>query len=103
MPDQIKPGKMGNALPAHLVPAEFANSMAAEIEAQLVALLRAEGLSAPRTDDNSRESRERRLLFVAIARGIVKHLEQHRGAIQVDVTAGSGTRSPTFDIDGKDW
>jgi hypothetical protein len=54
------------------------------------------------TNDNSRETRDRRRLFVAIARGIVKHLDQNRTGISVDVT-GPGIRNPTFDVSGKSW
>jgi hypothetical protein len=101
MADSIKPGQMGTPAAAG-TPAVFANSMAAHIEAAFNALLEQEGL--PRMpDDNSKESRDRRRLFVAIARGIVRHLDQHRTAITVTLPAGGGTASPQFDIDGKDW
>ena len=66
------------------------------------ALLAEEGLPRMR-DDNSKESRDRRRLFVAIARGIVRHLDEHRTSITVTVPDGGGTVSPEFDIDGKDW
>lgn len=106
MVDKIKPGEMGDASDPTQTPKVFADSMAAEIEHQLVELLKAEGLPAPNTDDNSKESRDRRMLFVAIARGIVKHLDLHRTAIEIDVTPGR-TVSPTFVIKkdeyGKDW
>ncbi len=54
-------------------------------------------------DDNSKESRDRRRLFVAIARGIVRHLDEHRTAITVTLPSSGGTTSPVFDIEGKDW
>ena len=96
----IKPGRMGSAaLPS--TPSVFANSMADDIEEAFNALLAVEGL--PRMpNDNSKESRDRRRLFVAIARGIVRHLDQHRTSITVTVPDGGGTVSPVFDIDGKD-
>ncbi|HEY9345749.1 MAG TPA: hypothetical protein VIQ53_10580 [Inquilinus sp.] len=68
----IKPGSLNS----------FANSMAAEIEAQLNALLTDDGLPALPID-GSQETRDRRRLFVAIARGVVKHLEDHHADIQV--------------------
>jgi hypothetical protein len=96
----IKLGRMGSAAGA-TTPAEFADSMAAEIERQLVAIMRAEGHVAPKTNDNSRETRDRRMLFVAIARGIMTHLDQQRAAIDVEVRPGE-TVSPTFEIDDRD-
>jgi len=97
----IKPGRMGSPASAG-TPAVFADSMAAQIEAAFNALLAEEDL--PRVpDDNSKESRDRRRLFVAIARGLVRHLDEHREAITVTVPDGGGTVSPEFDIDGKDW
>ena len=97
MSHQIKPGAMG--LPTDPEPpSAYANSMAAEIEAQLNALLIADGLPTLPMD-NSPESRDRRRLFVAIARGVVKHFDDKRLAI--DVVRSDGTViSPTFDIDG---
>jgi hypothetical protein len=101
MPDQIKPGQMGSPAAAN-TPSVFADSMAAHIEAAFNALLQQEDL--PRMpDDNSKESRDRRRLFVAIARGIVRHLDEHRTAITVTVPDGGGTVSPVFDVNGKDW
>lgn len=101
MPHQIKPGQMGSPASAS-TPSVFADSMAAQIEAAFNALLDAEDL--PRMpDDNSKESRDRRRLFVAIARGIVRHLDEHRTAITVTLPSSGGTTSPVFDIEGKDW
>jgi hypothetical protein len=97
----IKPGRMGSPAAA-ATPGVFADSMAADIESAFNALLADEDL--PRVpDDNSKESRDRRRLFVAIARGIVRHLDEHRSAITVTVPDGGGTVSPEFDIDGRDW
>jgi hypothetical protein len=97
----IKPGRMGSAASAS-TPSVFANSMADDIEEAFNALLAEENLPRMR-NDNSKESRDRRRLFVAIARGIVRHLDEHRTAITVTVPDGGGTVSPEFDIDGKDW
>jgi hypothetical protein len=97
----IKPGRMGSPdWPS--TPAVYADSMAAQIEAAFNALLAEEGL--PRMpDDNSKDSRDRRRLFVAIARGIVRHLDEHRDAITVTVPPDGGTVSAELDIDGADW
>jgi hypothetical protein len=101
MVNPIKPGRMGSPDLA-TTPPVFADSMAAHIEAAFNTLLAEENL--PRMpDDNSKESRDRRRLFVAIARGVVRHLDEHRTAITVTVADGGGTESPQFDIDGRDW
>ena len=68
----IKPGTLD----------DFANSMAAEIETQLDALLTADGLPGLPMDP-SQETRDRRRLFVAIARGVVQHLHDHESSIVV--------------------
>src|SRR3546814_6501059 len=78
----IKPGNLGSKADPLPVPAAFANSMAAAIEAELNALLAADGL--PHLDiDNSPESRDRRRLFAAISRGVVRHLADNLDAIRV--------------------
>ena len=96
MPTPLKPGGMGSAA-AVSTPLEFADSMAANIEAELNKLLQAEGLPTLPLD-NSRETRDRRRLFVAIARGVLRHLDQQRAAITVLRDDGT-TVSPVFDID----
>ena len=97
----IKPGAMG-AKTWPVTPPEFAESLAAEIEAILSDLLVADGLR-PLPDDNSKESRDRRRLLVAIARGLVKHLDQRRNSITISHPDTAVTTSPSFDIEGKDW
>src|SRR5690606_41801800 len=68
----IKPGNLGSKNDPSPLPSAFANSMAAAIEAELNALLFADGL--PRLDiDNSPESPDRRRRFAAISRGVVRH------------------------------
>jgi hypothetical protein len=101
MPTQLKPGAMGSPLDG-TTPAEFANSMAAAMEAELNKLLQADGLPQLTVNDNSRETRDRRRLFVAIARGVVRHLDEQHEAIKVQRT-DSTHASPTFAIYGKDW
>jgi hypothetical protein len=102
MPTPLKPGSMGS--PTHTgTPSEFANSMAAAIEGELNSLLQAEGLPMLALD-NSTETRDRRRLFVAIARGVLRHLDERRTAITVEDSDGV-TSSPEFDIDrpGGSW
>src|SRR3546814_16449604 len=77
----IKPGNLGSKADPLPVPAAFANSMAAAIEAELNALLAADGL--PHLDiDNSPESRDRRRLFAAISPGLARHPAAHIAAIR---------------------
>lgn len=71
----IKPGSL----------ASFGNSMASEIEAQLNATLLADGLPGLPMG-NTQDVRDRRRLFVAIARGVVKYLKQHEADIVVKYT-----------------
>jgi hypothetical protein len=69
----IKPGTLD----------DFAGSMAEEIELQLNAGLLADGLPGLPMD-NTPERRDRRRLFVAVARGVVRHLKQHQADLEVD-------------------
>lgn len=94
----IKPGNLGSKNDPSPLPSAFANSMAAAIEAELNALLFADGL--PRLDiDNSPESRDRRRLFAAISRGIVRHLVANLDAIKVRRVDDSQV-SPTVEVEG---
>ena len=61
MPVQLKPGSLS----------QFANSMAAEIENELNTLMTADGLPPMNMDASDQTVRDRRRLFVAIARGVV--------------------------------
>lgn len=105
MPVQLKPGGMGAAGPGS-TPVEFVESMAARMEEALNELLDDDGLRTLPTHDNSRETRDRRRLFVAIARGIVRHLEERAEAVTIQVPdVGGPTRPvhPTFSIEGTPW
>ncbi len=98
MPNKIKPGDFTATANDY---SQYANSMAEEIEAQLNRLLTIDGLQTLPTDINDREVRDRRRLFVAIARAVVKHLNDNRNAIDIFVPSGAGTTvNPQFDIDG---
>ena len=103
MPTPLKPGAMGS--PEHLgLPPEYADSMAAAIEAELNRLLQAEALPQLPVDDNSQETRDRRRLFVAIARGVLRHFDERRESITVLRIDGT-TVPPVLDIDrpGGSW
>lgn len=68
----IKPGTLD----------DFGASLAEEIEGQLNATLLADGLPGLPMDDTP-ERRDRRRLFVAIARGVVRHLALHQADLEV--------------------
>jgi hypothetical protein len=70
---QLKPGSLSN----------FSNSMAAAIENELNTLMTNDGLPALNMDASDQTVRDRRRLFVAIARGVVAHLQSQKPAIQV--------------------
>ncbi|HEY6724381.1 MAG TPA: hypothetical protein VI197_10120 [Polyangiaceae bacterium] len=85
MGDKLKPGGLG--LSVHDggttgVPSAFADSMAQAMEDALNDLLSQEGKPTLPTD-NSTEARDRRMLFVAIARGIVSHLTENEDAFSI--------------------
>ena len=99
----LKPGQMGSP-EATSTPGEFANSMAADIEAAFSDLLQDAGLP-PLADDNSKESRDRRRLFVAIARGVVRHLVERQDAFTIHVPHDTDgvTVHPTISVEGTPW
>lgn len=89
----LKPGN----LPANGNTSPFDSSLAAEIEKQLNQLLFDDGIQQLPTDD-SPETRDRRRMFVAIARGVIQHLYDNRGSIKIDF-GGGVTRSPSLEVD----
>jgi hypothetical protein len=103
----IKPGNFASDTTDY---GPYVNSMAAEIERQLNLLLELDDLPAlpgnpsdAHPDEDDREVRDRRRLFVAIARAVVKHLNDNRTAIDIQVPDGLGgtvTVHPSFDIEG---
>jgi hypothetical protein len=62
---------------------DFDHSMAADIELELEALMRADGAPALNKDASDATVRDRRRFLVAIARGVVRHLHAHQGDITV--------------------
>jgi len=71
-------------------PDDLANSIALAIEQELNALLRADGLPALST--GSEEAvRDRRRLFCAIGRGVVRHLVDRKRSFEIDVDTTAGT------------
>lgn len=104
----IKPGNLVESDKTDY--SQYVGSMAAEIERQLNTLLAVDELPPlpgdpddADPDEDDRELRDRRRLFVAIARAVVKHLNDHRLDIDITVPDGVGgtiTVHPTFHIEG---
>ena len=69
----------------------FLNSMAREIERELNTLMINDGLPPLSMDAGDRTVRDRRRLFVAIARGVVKHLADNPGAFAITTNTSSIT------------
>jgi len=79
MGDKLKPGGQAGA---------FADSMAEAMEVALNDLLDDEGRPPVETDDST-ETRDRRILFLAIARGIVDHLVANQDAFVIENDVGN--------------
>lgn len=73
----------------------FANSMAEEMELALNAVREEEGMEALPTGD-----RDRRMLFIAIARGVINHMENKNGAFEIEYQDNGTTRTtyPTIKV-----
>ena len=69
----LKPGSLGS----------FGGSMAEAIEKQLDTLMQLDGAPPMNKDASDQSVRDRRRFLVAIARGVVEHLEANKGAIKV--------------------
>ena len=88
----LRPGRLTDA------PADFdgfAGSMAEMIEEELNQLLALDGLPPLPDDADDREVRERRRFFIAISRGIVRHLVARNDAFVIDLGL-LGSVSPTI-------
>lgn len=83
----LKPGGLGNSS-STTTPTAWRGSMAEEIETALNALLQREGKpSLP--DDNTPETRDRRMVFAAIAQGVCEHLAKQQSALVVKGIGGA--------------
>jgi len=78
----------------------FADSMAEEMEKALNQVRVEAGLDPFPIGDPDRD-RDRRLLFIAIARGIINHLEKKEKAFMVTVNSGAHTHTGHPDIQVK--
>jgi hypothetical protein len=78
MADQLYDGSLG----------DFAGSMAQDIEEALNELRLQAGLqSFPLTGD-TRDGRDRRMFFIAIARGVIRHLRNNEAAFKISINLG---------------
>jgi hypothetical protein len=75
MSDELHPGDNDFISPLE-------DTMAAAIERHLRALM-----ETPFPTQNTKEARDRRVLFAGIARGVVEHLKHHPEALEVVFTA----------------
>jgi hypothetical protein len=83
----LKPGGLGSASAPTTTDA-FRASMAEEIEKAMNSLLEREGRPTL-ADDNTTETRDRRLMFAAIAQGVCEHLQKQQSAFKVTGVAGA--------------
>jgi hypothetical protein len=91
MADALKPGGMGTA-GANLgaMPSAFAGSMAEAMEDAFDQLLGLDKMTGFARQTNANDARDRRRLLVAIAQGVVRHLVDHPGALQVSFVDEAG-------------
>lgn len=87
MSHQLKAGGLGSANHTG-TPPEFASSMAQRMEEALNDLLVGEGRD-PVSTENTTTTRDRRILFVAIAQGVVQHLLDNPHAFDVEHNDGT--------------
>jgi hypothetical protein len=90
MGDKLKRGGLGDATDLDPIPDAFAGSMAAAMEEALNSFLSDEEKPTVPVD-NSAESRDRRIMFLAIAKGIVDHLVANQDAFKIKDSLGNPT------------
>ena len=103
MGNKLKPGNMDiqNTSPPPATIDDMAGSMADTMDHELDRLLKAANLPGLSFDTTDRDVRGRRRLFVAIARGVVIHLQQNQAAFGIAVPAAVPANiSPTIATDG---
>ena len=85
MGNKLKAGGLGTSIPdggGEGIPPEFAGSLAKAMEDALNQLLQEEDKPQVPTE-NTTETRDRRIMFIAIARGIVEHLTDNEAAFTI--------------------
>jgi hypothetical protein len=96
MAAKIRPGNFNKFNKTDYGP--FANSMAEAIDNALQTLMHDDGLPDLKMDPNDPEVRDRRRLFVAIARGVVAHLDAQSAAMRITLP-DSTVVWPNLDVD----
>lgn len=99
MSHRLKAGGLGSATHTG-TPPEFSDSMAQMMEDAMNDLLVAEGRD-PLSTGNTTTTRDRRLLFVAIARGVVRHLLENPDAFDVEHDDGTPVSDRRIRIAGE--
>lgn len=87
MADELNGGSLGS----------FADSMADEIEKALNEVRKEAGMDPLPTSDAT----DRHMLFVAIARGVIKHLKAKEKAFQIKVDSDAHTHTGSLSIQVK--
>jgi hypothetical protein len=94
------PIKPGNFVSNPTDYSRFVDSMADEMDRALRDLMALDGLPPLRMDPNDRETRDRRRLFVAIARGVARHLDDRADSFKITLPGpGSVVVTPNIDVD----
>lgn len=97
MSHEWKPGNLTHTQNDY---SQFVNSMASAIEQELNNLMVMDGLPALSMDANDESIRDRRRLFVAIARGVVKHLVDNKNAIDIRLSNNTVVHPETIRTEG---
>lgn len=97
MGNEWKPGDLG---PIPTDYSQFINSMASTMEQELNDLMVMDGLPPLSMDANDESIRDRRRLFVAIARGVVRHLANNKDAIDIRLADNTVVQPETIRTEG---
>jgi hypothetical protein len=92
------PIKPGNFVSDRTDYSRFVDSMADEMDKALRDLMALDDLPELRMDATHPETRDRRRLFVAIARGIARHLDDRADAFRITLPGGTVV-TPNIDVD----
>ena len=94
----IKPGNYPNGVISDY--SSFAGSMADEMDKALRQLMLTDGLGDISMDPADPDVRHRRRLFIAIARGIARHLEAQESAFKITLPLlGNPVVTPDIAVD----
>ncbi|HEV2415938.1 MAG TPA: hypothetical protein VGX27_14130 [Candidatus Dormibacteraeota bacterium] len=97
----LKAGQMGD--PSELrMPVEFADSMASYIEAAFDKANQGEGKPPLALDSNTSDDRDRRMIFVAIAQGVIEYLVAGQADFTIFDTSANTTSQFILKFDQDD-